>query len=421
MADCGVRTSWAPTIDGKSDDLEKRIDTKFNEVLARLPPPPTQQPSREVHISTHALDQVILSMPPFAGRHKPDLYIEWEIELNAIFVSHNFSEHKKVKSAISTFIDFAVIWWNEYCRLYPDYIPNTWHDLKLAMRYKFVPSYYTRDMVKKLQNLKQGTKTVTEYYDALETTLLHSFIEESNEDFMDRFWDGLNHDIQEMLIHEKCYPMDRLFRLACKAEQELQRRVAHKTNKRNMQLPRVEMVSPSPPTATSTPTSLVVSTTAPTPCDPFPPRGNDKGIDLFASHENDACIVDLLAPCDTLSTTLITPSGLADYVVDMNVPCDPTTEITTISSAPIAIIIDEQEPCALVNKYDVDQIQLIIHDDVFSKTLQANCLYYRVLNQSMLISHVRKAISEITCSKSLHRFSTTSPVEDVKPCPSSYI
>ena len=42
---------------------------------------------------------------------------------------------------------------------------------------------------------------------------------------MDRFWGGLTHDIQEILIHEECYPMDHLFRLACKAEQEIKRRV----------------------------------------------------------------------------------------------------------------------------------------------------------------------------------------------------
>ena len=53
---------------------------------------------------------------------------------------------------------------------------------------------------------------------------------------MDRFWGGLNRDIQEILIHEQCYPMDRLFRLACKAEQEITRRVAQKTNKRKVQI-----------------------------------------------------------------------------------------------------------------------------------------------------------------------------------------
>ena len=49
-------------------------------------------------------------------------------------------------------------------------------------------------------------------------TLLHSFLEETEEDSMDRFWGGLNCDIQEILIHEECFPMDRLFCLACKAK-----------------------------------------------------------------------------------------------------------------------------------------------------------------------------------------------------------
>jgi hypothetical protein len=96
-------------------------------------------------------------MPPFHGRYDPAFYIEWEFEINDIFVSHNFSERKRIQTATSTFTDFASLWWNEYCRSYPAYIPNTWHDLKLAMRYRFVPSRYTCDMVKKLQNLNQGS------------------------------------------------------------------------------------------------------------------------------------------------------------------------------------------------------------------------------------------------------------------------
>ena len=453
MAGCGVRTSWASTIDGKSNDLDKRIDTKFHKLLARLPPPPTQQPSREVHLSTHALDQVLLPMPPFAGRPKPDLYIEWEIALNAIFVSHNFSEHTKVKSAISAFTGFAVIWWNEYCRLYPAYIPNTWNDIKLAMRHKFIPSYYTRDMVKKLQNLKQGTHTVTEYYDALETTLLHAFLEESEEDFMDRFWDGLNRDIQEMLIHEKCYSMDCLFRLACKAEQELQRRIGHKTNKRKVQIPRVEMANPSSSMSTTiTHVEMVVpsttmSTTSPLPGAPSSSKGNEHGMDFLPPHENDECFVDLNTSCVELSSNLITPSVFEDYVVDMHVQCVPTNEITTISNAPIKVIIDEPEPCDLVHKYDcdhileiptilsspsagidspidsvvdteinidklepfdlimtpgLDHIKLFRHDELIDKISYDTCLWSIVMDPPMSLSHVKNKIAECTCLKNVY-------------------
>ena len=205
MTASGVRSSWAASIVGD------------------LPPPrsstTTQQPPREVHTHTNAADHDIISMPPFAGRYNPDIYIEWEFEINAMFVSHDFSEGKKVKDATSTFIGFASIWWNEYCRTYPDCIPTTWHDLKLAMRYRFVPSYYTRDMVKKLKNLKQGNNGVKEYYDTLQTTLLRSFVEESEEDVVDRFWRGLNHDIQDMVMHvDELYFIDHLFHLAYKAD-----------------------------------------------------------------------------------------------------------------------------------------------------------------------------------------------------------
>jgi len=64
-------------------------------------PPPLQipQPSREVHKHPNAHDQVNVSIPPFNGRFKPALYIEWEFDIKNIFASHNFNEHKKVKVA----------------------------------------------------------------------------------------------------------------------------------------------------------------------------------------------------------------------------------------------------------------------------------------------------------------------------------
>src|SRR6266511_3398650 len=173
-----------------------------------------------------------IPIPSFNGRFRPDLYIEWEFDINNIFASHNFDERKKFKVVVGSLTGYALVWWSEYSRLHPDYIPTTWDDLKLAMRHTFVPAYYTRDMIKNLQHLKQGSDTVTRYYDDLQTTLLHSSLEETEDDFMDRFWGGLNCDIQEILILEECYPMDRLFRLACKAEQKIKRRVGHKENKR---------------------------------------------------------------------------------------------------------------------------------------------------------------------------------------------
>mgnify|MGYP005824364717 CR=1 FL=1 len=230
-----------------------------------------------------------------------------EYEINAIFASHTFDEHGKFQAAVSTFSSFALVWWSEYCRLNHDYIATTWDGLKHVMRDRFVDVYYTRGMIKKLEHLKQGSDTVTKYYDDLQTTLLHSFLEESEEDFMDRFSGGLNHDIQEILIHEECYPMDRLFRLACKAEQEIIRHVAHKENKCSVHIPTTRR--------TMTTTSVVARTTSSPPCDTSPSRvpasskltisGNDKGTDFPLSHENDACLVNLNTSCVELCLIIL--------------------------------------------------------------------------------------------------------------------
>ena len=97
-------------------------------------------------------NQVLVSLPPFNDRFKPDLYIEWEFEINAIFASHTFDEHGKCQAAVSTFSSFALVWWSEYCRLNPDYIPTTWDGLKHVMRDRFVDVYYTRGMITKLEH-----------------------------------------------------------------------------------------------------------------------------------------------------------------------------------------------------------------------------------------------------------------------------
>jgi hypothetical protein len=56
------------------------------------------------------------------------------------------------------------IWWREQCNTHPTEIPTTWDALKVLMCHIFVPSYYARDLLNKLQCLKQGTHSVEEYY-----------------------------------------------------------------------------------------------------------------------------------------------------------------------------------------------------------------------------------------------------------------
>ena len=188
-----------------------------------------------------------------------------------------------------------------------------------------------------------------------------SSLEESEDDFMDRFWGGLNRDIQEILIHEECYPMDHVFHLACKAEQEIKRRVGHEENKRMVHIPSVGIDVSSTTRCTITTTSVLARTTPSPPCDTSPPRvptssnliirGHDKGTDFPLSHENDACLVNLNTSCVELPIDLSTPPILETRVTVMNASCDQTTEIPTILSAPIKLTIDAKEP--MFNHFDM--------------------------------------------------------------------
>ena len=215
-----------------------------------------------------------------------------------------------------------------------------------------------------MQCLEQGSNTVEDYYNDLHVTLFYCGLEESEDIIMDRFWDGLNRDIQELLMHENCYPMDCLFCLACKAEQKIKRRVAAKINKHMVHIPMIESVvrpTHAPPMAT---TSVVVSLTSPPAMATSYEsdiKGTLKGIDYVHPHEIDICHPTPHTSCVVSPVDLATPSVLEDIATDLNLPCAQTSEIDDVSSAPIVefnssidlcaspeIIADENEPVCLV-------------------------------------------------------------------------
>ena len=95
--------------------------------------------------------------------------------------------------------------------------------MKRAMRARFVPSYYSRDLLNKLQRLRQGSSSVEDYYQDLQTALSRCGLEETEDAKMTRFLGGLNHQIRDKLIY-KPPTVTRLFHLACNVENEVQGR-----------------------------------------------------------------------------------------------------------------------------------------------------------------------------------------------------
>jgi hypothetical protein len=92
------------------------------------------------------------------------------------------------------------------------------------MRHRFVPSYYARDLLNKMQRFQQGSQYVEEYYQELQKGMLRCGLVELDDAAMARFRGGLNTKIQDILDYKDYFVITTLFEYACKAEREVQGR-----------------------------------------------------------------------------------------------------------------------------------------------------------------------------------------------------
>ena len=129
-----------------------------------------------------------------------------------------------VALASMEFDDYALLWWDklQVARVENHQQPvNTWVEMKEEMYKRFVPSHYTRDLYKKLQELKQGLKSVDEYYKEMEISMMRANIAESEEQSMARFMNGLNYPIKKIVEFQPYASLVELVHQATKAERHV--------------------------------------------------------------------------------------------------------------------------------------------------------------------------------------------------------
>jgi hypothetical protein len=104
------------------------------------------------------------------------------------FSSHLVPKQHRVRQATNEFKDFALIWWNELATL--GLQPHTWDGLQIAMRQRFIPPSYQRNLRKKLQRLDHGDMSVQDYYAELQKGMIHAGVHEETEDKIFHFMGG---------------------------------------------------------------------------------------------------------------------------------------------------------------------------------------------------------------------------------------
>ena len=93
------------------------------------------------------------------------------------------------------FDGYALIWWEQIQNQREEngeFPVATWAEMKREMRARFVPKHYKRDLFDKLQNLKQESKSVEEYYKEMEQAMIRARVHEDEEQSMACFLSGLN-------------------------------------------------------------------------------------------------------------------------------------------------------------------------------------------------------------------------------------
>ena len=85
----------------------------------------------------------------------------------------------------------------------------------------FIPAYYADLLLAKLDNLKQYSMTVKEYFHDFKICVMFDSLDEYRKDTMRRFIKDLNSEIQMLLICQTYSSISHLFLLGCNAQNQL--------------------------------------------------------------------------------------------------------------------------------------------------------------------------------------------------------
>lgn len=101
--------------------------------------------------------------------------------------------------------------------------------MKDLMRQRFVPQHFHKDLQRRFRTLKQGTKSVEEYYEEFERLRNRLGLNEDEESIMPQFVDGLQDRISSKVERQNYLYFKDLFHLAIQAEQHIKKTTRSKS------------------------------------------------------------------------------------------------------------------------------------------------------------------------------------------------
>jgi len=127
---------------------------------------------------------------------------------------------------------YALYWWTSLVRerrIHRDPLVEYWNDLKSALRKRHIPSYYKRELMHKLQRLRQGSMSVDEYRQQMELLLIRAALREEERTSIARFLSGLNMEVMDKVELLPYRDLHELIQLCIRMEQQLKRKTSSKS------------------------------------------------------------------------------------------------------------------------------------------------------------------------------------------------
>ncbi|KAL1190151.1 RNA-directed DNA polymerase-like protein [Cardamine amara subsp. amara] len=157
------------------------------------------------------------------------------------FLVQGTYELNKLKIAVSEFSGYALLWWEQLGitrQRHREPPVITWEQLVMQMRTRFVPAHYQREILNKLRRLIQGTKSVRDYYQELETLMIRADLSESEDMMASRFLGGLNREIQDKVELQNYADLQEMVHKAELIESQIKRKIGRSTFTSNIPKPR---------------------------------------------------------------------------------------------------------------------------------------------------------------------------------------
>lgn len=144
-----------------------------------------------------------LDLPEFSGGLQPEDFLDWLCTIEELLEFKEVPDVMRVPLVATRLRGRASAWWQQTketrLRAGKERI-TSWEKMKKLMWRAFLPFNYTRTMYTRLQNLRQGTKSIDDYASEFFSLMARNSLTETEEQMVSRFIGGLRLPIQNMLL-----------------------------------------------------------------------------------------------------------------------------------------------------------------------------------------------------------------------------